>query len=108
MKRNYLKIGLLAMILSLLITACGNVVTDDMGAEIKLKTPAKTIVSISPNLTEILFAVGAGDRLVGRDSNSQYPEGALEAADLGAMWDGIPVEDILALEPDLILAGEIF
>ena len=84
------------------------VVIDDLGSEISLEAPAQTIVSISPNLTEILFGIGAGDRLVGRDSNSQFPEGALEAADLGAMWDGIPVEDILALEPDLILAGEIF
>ena len=108
MKKNYLRFGLLAAILSLLVAACGNVVTDDMGAEIKLNTPAKIIVSISPNMTEILFGIGAGDRLVGRDSNSQFPEGALEAADLGAMWDGIPVEDILALEPDLVLAGEIY
>jgi len=84
------------------------VVIDDLGSEISLEAPAQTIVSISPNLTEILFGISAGDRLVGRDSNSQFPEGALEAADLGAMWDGIPVEDILALEPDLILAGEIF
>jgi len=83
-------------------------VIDDLGAEIILETPAQTIISISPNLTEILFGIGAGDRLIGRDSNSQYPEAALEAVDLGAMWDGIPVEDILALEPDLILAGEIF
>jgi iron complex transport system substrate-binding protein len=37
-----------------------------------------------------------------------YPEEALSAKDLGGMWEGIPAEDILALEPDLILAGEIF
>ncbi len=84
------------------------VVTDDLGTEIILEKPAQIIVSISPNLTEILFGIGAGDRLVGRDSNSQFPEEALEAADLGGMWDGIPVEDILALEPDLVLAGEIY
>jgi iron complex transport system substrate-binding protein len=84
------------------------VVIDDLGSEIILEEPAQIIISISPNLTEILFGIGAGDRLVGRDSNSQFPEGALKAVDLGAMWDGIPVEDILALEPDLILAGEIF
>jgi len=54
-------------------------VIDDLGAEIILETPAQSIISISPNLTEILFGVGAGDRLIGRDSNSQYPEAALEA-----------------------------
>jgi len=84
------------------------VATDDLGFEITLAEPAQKIISIMPSLTEILYSVGAGDRLIGRDSNSMYPEDAMAAADLGGMWDGIPVEDILALEPDLILAGEIF
>jgi iron complex transport system substrate-binding protein len=82
--------------------------TDDLGVEIELAQPAQKIISISPSLTEILFSVGAGDRLIGRDSNSMYPEEATAATDLGGMWEGIPVEDILAMEPDLILAGEIF
>lgn len=84
------------------------VVTDDLGQEIILAEPAQKIISISPSLTEVLFGVGAGERLIGRDSNSNFPEEALLAADLGGMWDGIPVEDILAMEPDLILAGEIY
>lgn len=84
------------------------VLEDDLGFEVVLEGPAQTVISISPSLTEILYAVGAGDRLIGRDSNSMYPEEALAATDLGGMWDGIPVEDILALEPDLVLAGEIF
>ena len=84
------------------------ILEDDLGVEVVLESPPQTIISISPSLTEILFGIGAGDRLIGRDSNSNYPEEALEAADLGGMWDGIPVEDILALEPDLILAGEIY
>ena len=83
-------------------------VSDDLGLELVLAEPAQRIISISPSLTEILFGVGAGDRLIGRDSNSTFPEAALEAEDLGGMWDGIPVEAILALEPDLILAGEIY
>lgn len=84
------------------------VLEDDLGFEVVLDEPAQAIISISPSLTEILFGIGAGDRLIGRDSNSMYPEAALEAADLGGMWDGIPVEEILAMEPDLVLAGEIF
>jgi len=84
------------------------VATDDLGVEIELAEPAQKIISISPSLTEILFSVGAGDRLIGRDSNSMFPEEAAAAVDLGGMWEGIPVEDILAMEPDLILAGEIF
>ena len=70
------------------------VVTDDLGAEIVLAEPAQKIISISPSLTEILFSVGAGDRLIGRDSNSMYPEEAVAAVDLGGMWEGIPIEDI--------------
>jgi len=84
------------------------IISDDLGFELVLDTPVQSIVSITPSLTEILFSLGVGDRLVGRDSNSTYPEEALAAQDLGGMWDGIPVEDILALEPDLILAGEIY
>jgi iron complex transport system substrate-binding protein len=83
-------------------------VSDDLGVEIALSGPARRIISISPSLTEILYGVGAGDRLIGRDSNSTFPAEALDVADLGGMWDGIPVEDILALEPDLVLAGEIY
>ena len=81
---------------------------DDLGNEVVLEGPAQTVISISPSLTEILYAVGAGDRLIGRDSNSMYPDEVLAVPDLGGMWDGIPVEDFLALEPDLILAGEIY
>ena len=84
------------------------VIIDDLGEEIVLEEPAQAVISISPSLTEILFGIGAGESLIGRDSNSTYPEAALGAQDLGGMWDGIPVEDILAMEPDLILAGEIY
>ena len=111
----------IALVLAILLTACAPaataepevdpepiVVEDDLGNEVVLEEPAQAIISISPSLTEILFGIGAGERLIGRDSNSTYPEEALAAVDLGGMWDGIPVEDILALEPDLILAGEIF
>jgi iron complex transport system substrate-binding protein len=82
-------------------------VTDDLGTDLTLEGPAQKIVAISPSMTEIVFAIGAGDRLIARESNSLYPEEALEVQDLGALWDGLPVEDIVALEPDLILAAEI-
>jgi len=82
-------------------------VTDDLGTDLSLEGPAQRIVSLSPSMTEILFAIGAGDRLVGRDSNSLFPEEAQQVKDLGGMWEGLPTEDILALEPDLVLAAEI-
>ena len=93
--------------LSILLTACtSKPVVDGFGEEVVLTVPPKKIISLSPSTTEILFAVGAGDRVIGRDSNSIFPEEALAVQDLGGMWDGVPVEDILALEPDLILTGE--
>ena len=103
-----IRLLLVVIVLTLLLGACAPVViTDDMGNEFELVEPAQKIISLSPNMTELLYGVGAGDRLIGRDSNSIYPAEALDAVDLGGMWDGIPVEDILAMEPDLILAGEI-
>lgn len=58
-------------------------------------------------MTEILFTIGAGEQLVGRDDFSLYPEDALEVESIGSLWEGVPTEVILALEPDLILAAEI-
>jgi iron complex transport system substrate-binding protein len=58
-------------------------------------------------MTEILFAIGAGDQLVGREDYSVYPETALEVESIGSLWEGVPTEAILALEPDLILAAQI-
>ena len=110
MKNKIWSLIILVLLLAGALAACSprTTVEDDRGFELVLDQPAEKIISITPSMTEILYGVGAGDLLIGRDSNSIYPEAALEAVDLGGMWDGIPVEDILALEPDLILAGEIY
>jgi iron complex transport system substrate-binding protein len=82
--------------------------TDFLDREVILENGIATrIVSLSPSTTEILFAIGAGDQVVGRDEASNYPEEALEVTNIGSMWEGLPVEAILALEPDLVLAGEV-
>lgn len=83
------------------------VLTDDLGNEITLEGPAQKIVSLSPSMTESLFALGAGDRIIARESNSTYPEEAQEIEDIGAIWEGLPVEKIVSLEPDLVVAAEI-
>ena len=51
---------------------------DDTGTTIELEEYPQAIVSISPSITEILFAIGAGDQVVGRDEFSLYPEQALQ------------------------------
>jgi iron complex transport system substrate-binding protein len=110
MKNRIGSLLIITLVLAVTLAACtpATTVEDDRGFELVLDQPAQKIISITPSMTEILYGVGAGDRLIGRDSNSIYPEAALEVVDLGGMWEGIPVEDILALEPDLILAGEIY
>ena len=92
--------------LGLALSACQpSPVIDGLGEEVSLAGSADRIISISPSTTEILYAVGAGDKVIGRDSNSLYPEDAQAVQDLGGMWDGVPIEDILALEPDLVMMG---
>ena len=81
--------------------------TDDLGNTIELEGYPQAIVSISASTTEILFAIGAGGQLVGRDEYSLYPEEALDVTSVGALWEELPAEAILALEPDLVVAAQI-
>lgn len=64
---------------------------------------AERVISLAPNLTELAYAAGLGDKLVAASAYSDYP---LQAAKLEqvANWQGINVERILALKPDLLLA----
>lgn len=63
------------------------------------------IVSLAPHITEILFAVGAGEEIVGAVSYSDYPEEALEIPRIGS-YDRISYESILALQPTLIIGWD--
>ena len=102
----------LAGFLALAITACARgerastagslAVTDDAGRRVTLPAPARRIVSLLPSFTELLLAIGAGDRLVGRTTWCDYPPQALAVASVG---DGIPpnVEAVAARTPDLVV-----
>lgn len=81
--------------------------TDDMGREITLAGSPERIVSLAPSNTEMLFAVGAGDQVVGRDEFSDYPEEAKALPSIGGSFGEYNVEAIVALEPDLVIAAEI-
>lgn len=81
--------------------------TDDQGYEIELADYPQAIISLSASTTEILFAIGAGGQVIGRDEYSVYPEEALNVTSVGAMWEELPTEAILALEPDLVVAAQI-
>jgi iron complex transport system substrate-binding protein len=83
------------------------VLVDGLGREFFLQEPAQKIVSLAPSNTEVLFAIGAGDKLVGRDSLSDYPEEALEVTDIGGGFGELDLESIVSSEPDLVLAASL-
>lgn len=81
--------------------------TDGLGREVTLAAPAQKIVSMAPSNTEILYAVSAGDQLVGRDEFSNYPEAAAAVQSIGGSMGDYNFEQIVSLKPDLVLAAEI-
>jgi len=77
-------------------------VVDDSGAAVVLKTPARRIISLAPHTTELLFAAGAGDRIVGTMEYSDYPEAAKHIPRIGNS-SLLDMERIVTLKPDLIV-----
>ena len=80
---------------------------DGAGQTVRLAGPAQRIVSLAPSNTELLFAVGAGAQIVGRDEFSDYPEAAKALPAIATGMGKLNTEAVVALEPDLILAAEI-
>ena len=76
---------------------------DDLARQINLNQPAERIISLAPNITELLFHIGAGEQLVGADEYSNYPEDAksLVRVNNHAMAN---YELILSLKPDIVFA----
>jgi iron complex transport system substrate-binding protein len=81
--------------------------TDGLGREITLNGLPQRIISLAPSNTEILFAIGAGEQIVGRDALSDFPEESKSSTDIGSTFDALNTELIVSLNPDLILAAEI-
>ena len=95
-------VGLL-LLLSLPATAAGIRVKDDAGRVLELAHPPQRIVALTPHLTELLYAVGAGEQVVGVDAGSDFPAAARALPRVGD-FSRIRFERILALQPDLIVA----
>jgi len=87
---SLLKIGLL-----LLIT--GHNISDTVAAK-----PANRIIALSPHSVEMLFAIGAGDRIVATLDYADYPKAALAIPRIGN-FNGIQIEKVVELQPDLII-----
>lgn len=111
---------LILFLLSLSIYGCsaqtGGVLTptsqaielvDGLGRTVQLPAPATRIVSLAPSNTEILFAIGAGEQVVGRDDFSDYPAEAQNLPGVGGGFGDYNIEAIVDLQPDLVLAAEI-
>jgi iron complex transport system substrate-binding protein len=81
--------------------------TDGLGRRVTISAPARSVISLTPANTEILYAIGAGSQVVGRDSFSDYPAAVKSVQDIGGSMGKYDTEAIVALHPDLVLAGEI-
>jgi iron complex transport system substrate-binding protein len=86
-------------------TASELIVVDDNGAEVRLAQPAKRIISLAPNITEVLFHIGAGEQIVGADEYSDY---SVQAKDIQRVsnYAAANYELILSLKPDLVIAWQ--
>jgi len=78
-------------------------VVDDSGRTVELDFPAKKIISLAPHITESLYAAGAGKKIIGAVSYSDYPEEAKKIPRVGG-YPTIDIERIVSLQPDLVIA----
>jgi len=76
--------------------------TDELGREVKINFPPRRIVSLAPSVTEALFALGLGDRVVGVTSYCDFPEEAKSKEKIGDTINP-NAERIIALKPDLVV-----
>jgi iron complex transport system substrate-binding protein len=82
--------------------------TDDEGTQVTIPEAPATIAALTPAATETLFALGLGERVVARSEDpSPYPDAAA-AIPVVARFDGVDVEKLVALQPDLVIAGGNF
>jgi iron complex transport system substrate-binding protein len=79
-------------------------ITDDAGISATFSASPRRIVSLNPGLTEITFALGAGDRLVGVDTYSDYPPAASAVQPRLTTYPAPSIETIVGLQPDVVLS----
>lgn len=77
-------------------------ITDDSGRVIELRAPAQRIVSLAPHVTELLFAAGAGGKVVGVVAYSDFPAAARTLPQVGG-YSKVDLEAVAALHPDLVV-----
>jgi len=80
--------------------------TDSYSYETSFESYPKRIISLTPNITETLYAIDAGEKVVARSNYCNFPVECLEKPSIGDLTNP-SIEDIVALNPDLIIAGSI-
>jgi iron complex transport system substrate-binding protein len=96
---------LLAAVFCSLSLAAEISVEDDFGNTVVLEQPAQRIISLAPNITEVLFHIGAGEQIVGADEYSNYPEQAKQIMRVNN-HAAANYELILSLQPDVVIAWQ--
>ena len=121
LRSNVKTARLIVVLMALVLTGCGGVnnsnvadvssthvpmriVTDDLGRAVTVPVKITRVVSLAPSLTENIFAVGAGDRLVGVTTFCNYPEAAKSIAKIGDTMNP-NMESIVALKPDVVFVS---
>ena len=98
-----------------LMVACGgkqqqaaltDTVVDDYGRTVEIPANPQRVVSLSPAVTEIIYALGAQDLLVGRTDFCAYPPEAEDIPSIGGI-SNLNIEKILSLNPDLVISGSM-
>ena len=103
MRHTALAVSLLALFAACCSAPAAPVAAEDAtGATIELAAPARRIVSLAPHATELLFAAGAGDRVVGVLAPADWPPEATSVPRVGNAA-GLDLERIIALKPDLVI-----
>lgn len=105
MKRFKLRCLFLLCALAVLPARAEIVVTDVGGTRVRLAAPARRIVSLAPHITELVYAAGAGERLVGNVEYGDFPPAAAKLPKVGG-YSRLDLEAIVALKPDLVLGWE--
>jgi iron complex transport system substrate-binding protein len=96
----------LALLIAATFAQADIAVTDDRGQALRLAQPAQRIVSLAPHITELLFAAGAGSKLVGTVAYSDYPDAALRIPRVGDART-LDLERLAALQPDLVIVWHL-
>jgi iron complex transport system substrate-binding protein len=105
LKINRVTRAIALLFISQAVIAGEIVVRDDLGNELHLKSPAERIISLAPHITELLFAAGAGDKVVGVAEYSDFPAAAKTIEQIGN-FAVIDLERVSQLKPDLIIAWQ--